>query len=972
MKEPHRLGPMMALLLACAALTAGQYLQEPDLRDYPLAAKNVTYLDGTWKLQSAAVGMSFTGQVPGDLLTDLQLAGVIGDPLYEVNFRNTSLWNDYDWEYSTSFELAAKPEGSLFLVLDGVKMGAVVSFNGEPLDHLVDQFYRYQFDVTSLAVVGTNTISIAFENNIFVNGRFMGCAGGWDWAPYTGNWDTAHMAKTFSRGIWKSVYLAELEPVAITHFVPHTFYKGDYPTEPLGDYIANISFQVAAEDMLLWWPAGYGQQALYTVRATFTPTQGTAVSTTRRIGFRMFALVTGNDTDPDYVAKNANVDGTDDHGMYFRVNGLIIFSRGANMIPMENLEGRMSAEAHRQIVRNAHDGGMNTLRVWGGGIFLPDAWYEECDKLGMIVYHDMAYAQRGHAPTQDAVQDAELRHQIRRLSHHPSICIWDGCNECQVVIGSDTGIYATFVMTLVAEEDGSRVVWPSCPADGWKSGVNRLTAAPNGQPLITVVHEKAEAPVAAPDDHCDYQQNIDFDAGSSWISKAMSSDNVTAECCEFCRNTTSCKASILSSGICYLKNNTATPSYAPNRIACWPKPHGPLPPVPPEPHTFETHGPYQHGSGFPSVNGGNGYDPFSANIPTTFTKTATGPALENVFASEFGCVVMSSFESMSATLAPEHWGLHGNASADSCNSGFEKQCDGDNVMAQRNYPCDSLIYTYFGTKQNLDDAGSEAFKRQLYQCMISQALEMKSNIETRRASNQFGVLTWQLNEIWPTGGWGSLEYGSAVYGQVVGGRWKPLHYLMKKSIYTDVMATCAHGGVCYVKNDSPYTFNGRVEVSTIRFADGHSSVWQVERVNMARGAGVTEWFTLENFNANNFNGSQAMLRAVVTSDEGQVMSDNFIPWATPEFMDVPAASIDASVATKANADGTVNITLSTKSPAFYVVLTTRAQGRFSDNAFYLAPGTTVRSYRPATPLGGHVARKLTWLCSGCGNSFFFS
>ena len=82
--------------------------------------------------------------------------------------------------------------------------------------------------------------------------------------------------------------------------------------------------------------------------------------------------------------------------------------------------------------------------------------------------------------------------------------------------------------------------------------------------------------------------------------------------------------------------------------------------------------------------------------------------------------------------------------------------------------------------------------------MLGQALEMKSNIETRRGTNEFGTIIWQLNEIWPTGGWGSLEYGTPVEGQVIGGRWKPLHYFLRASVFADVMATCGEGGVCYV------------------------------------------------------------------------------------------------------------------------------------------------------------------------------
>ena len=128
------------------------------------------------------------------------------------------------------------------------------------------------------------------------------------------------------------------------------------------------------------------------------------------------------------------------------------------------------------------------------------------------------------------------------------------------------------------------------------------------------------------------------------------------------------------------------------------------------------------------------------------------------FASEFGCVVMSSFESMSPTLDPAHWGLHGGSPPDTCTGGFNSDCKGNNVMAQRNYPCDSVVDAYFNVDAHYyADVGEEAFKRQLFHCMLGQALEMKSNIETRKAQNEIGHIIWQLNEIWPTGAGAALS-----------------------------------------------------------------------------------------------------------------------------------------------------------------------------------------------------------------------
>lgn len=177
------------------------------------------------------------------------------------------------------------------------------------------------------------------------------------------------------------------------------------------------------------------------------------------------------------------------------------------------------------------------------------------------------------------------------------------------------------------------------------------------------------------------------------------------------------------------------------------------------PGQIEKHGPYHNGGGWPTVNYVN--VPRKSNLPITLAKhEELGLQHPSYFGSEFGASVMSSFESMSPTLDPAHWSLHGGAAADSCSvpdptNGFWKDCTGTNVMSERNYPCDNQIITYFGDDAHgrLDQVGPAAFKKQLYQCMLAQALGVKSDIENRRATNTFGILTWQLNEIWPTGGW---------------------------------------------------------------------------------------------------------------------------------------------------------------------------------------------------------------------------
>jgi beta-mannosidase len=112
-------------------------------------------------------------------------------------------------------------------------------------------------------------------------------------------------------------------------------------------------------------------------------------------------------------------------------------------------------------------------------------------------------------------------------------------------------------------------------------------------------------------------------------------------------------------------------------------------------------------------------------------------------ASEFGASVMSSFESMSGTMSSESWGLHGGSSPDTCDHviGNKNKCEGNNTMAERNYPCDTHIVAYFGNHTySLDGVGESAFQMQLYQCMMAQSLWMKGEIEKRRSKNSFGLL----------------------------------------------------------------------------------------------------------------------------------------------------------------------------------------------------------------------------------------
>jgi hypothetical protein len=281
-------------------------------------------------------------------------------------------------------------------------------------------------------------------------------------------------------------------------------------------------------------------------------------------------------------------------------------------------------------------------------------------------------------------------------------------------------------------------------------------------------------------------------------------------------------------------------------------------------------------------------------------------------------------------------------------------------MYQRNYPCDNIIDVYWGT-QNLAPVGEAAFKRQLYQCLIGAGLELKSDIEVRRSGNEFGTVTWQLNEIWPTGGWGSLEYGTPVKGQVIGGRWKPVHYWFKRSLYTDVTSSCGASDPpdCYIKNDGPVPFVGTVTISLTNFQNGKTYTVSTNNVNLAAGAGTTQWVCAKSGTNNQCMswadilkigncttaGDGMFIISIVRSSDKVEVSRNELALTTIDKMNLLKANLNTVV------DSNGQITVSTDNTAAYVTLTTLAHGRFSDNAFLLqANQRRVISFVPFGPL----------------------
>ena len=750
-----------------------------------------------------------------------------------------------------------------------------------------------------------------------------------DWAPLSQlslNDTVFGSSFTFSSGIWKSVYITAVAPAsaAITSVVPLTRFLGAYPVGaladgahagftvnvtahlwapaggasgtlsvsgdwgasaaspltaiPAGDSALSLTLPAPAAQARLWWPNGLGAQPLYNVTATWAPAAGAPATATRRLGFRVAALVTVNDTDPGVVANSTGANGSGSNfGLFFRVNGAALYARGGNVVPMEELDGRLDAGAYATMVRSAADANANMLRVWGGGVYPPDVFYDACDERGVLLYHDLQFA-RGNLPADmpaaaTASILAEVSHQVRRLSPHPAVVLYDSNNEDVVEPSGPTALYATLIMAAVAAEDPSRILWPNSPSTGWRSGVDRLWGTPNGAPLVAL------------------GGGHDYLAGAEWHR-------------------------FYQAGVGAY--NWSTVIRDPWTQA----------------HTF---------------------DP--ALPPTLAPGAATGVSAPSYFVSEFGSSTMSSFESMTGTLAPASWGLHGGGVPEACAplaGSFYNACAGRNAMAQRNWAADNLVWSYFGPAL-LNASGAAAFRGALFQSQIAGALNMQSVVEAHRGANCMGTLAWQLNEIWPTGGWGSLEYGSAASpGSLRGGRWKPMHNWFERHLFADVMAACgrpyrSQKFACYVSNARPDApFAGALALTTVDLATGAEAPWETFDVAVAAGPAALAWLQP---NATLPNATTTLLVARLTdAATGRVFDDHVVHLTAPANLAVRRAALAAALAPQPNADGSVDVAVTTDAAALFVTLTAAAAGRFSDNAFLLLPGAprTVQ-WRPFAP-----------------------
>ncbi|MDQ3109085.1 MAG: glycoside hydrolase family 2 protein, partial [Bacteroidota bacterium] len=420
----------------------------------PIKAQEITQsLNAKWQFTESGKNEWLSATVPGTVHTDLLAHAKIPDPYIGTNESKVQWVETKTWEYKTTFDASAEvwKSKNKNLLFEGLDTYAFVYLNDSLLFTSENMFREYSIDVTKKLKKTKNVLRIVFhpaseliENNKKI-AQFTNLPGGdrvyirkaqyqfgWDWGP-----------RLVTCGIWKSVRLEGNDGFSITSFSLRTDsilkdtafctvsafmlepvkevqleisangikYSAKRNTVNLSGY---LSYSFKIPHPRLWWCNGMGKANLYDFKLTFTNEKLKSVKELRA-GIRTIQLDQSQD------------------GFAFILNGEPVFAKGANWIPSDNFVTRVNGEKYYSLLKSAQQSNMNMLRVWGGGIYESNDFYNDCDSLGIMVWQDLMFAggiyPRNHKFEMDCLSEFSL--QLWRIGKHPSIALWCGNNEIE-------------------------------------------------------------------------------------------------------------------------------------------------------------------------------------------------------------------------------------------------------------------------------------------------------------------------------------------------------------------------------------------------------------------------------------------------------------------------------------------------------------------------------------------------------------
>lgn len=411
-------------------------------------------------------------EVPGTVQQDLLRCGLLPDPFYGTNEQHVQWVEDLDWIYRTTFSVSADDLrfDAAELVFEGLDTYAEVKLNGETVFQADNMFVGHRLAVKPLLREGDNTLEVTFRSPIKEN-MWQYERDGFSYpadndhrreklsiyarkAPYSFGWDWG--IRMVTCGIWRPVRLCFADRVAVddlhvcqrqlTDSVAVLACRGEVRrlrasvgtlravvTASLkGHEVASNSCDVRFEGDSLhvdipltisqpqrWMPNGWGDPTLYEVTLSLTDGGSTLCSKSRRVGLRTVRVVTEKDEAGE--------------SFYFEVNGHPMFAKGANYIPMDAMLPSVTEERYRRMFDDVKEANMNMLRVWGGGVYESDLFYDLADEYGILLWQDFMFActTYPHDEAFLARVKAEAEYNVRRLRNHPSLAMWCGNNEIE-------------------------------------------------------------------------------------------------------------------------------------------------------------------------------------------------------------------------------------------------------------------------------------------------------------------------------------------------------------------------------------------------------------------------------------------------------------------------------------------------------------------------------------------------------------